>query len=232
MRKVFFFVFISLIFLALSCEKDNLTLPVQVDFEFTMDSFRSEGAKNASAFFEIDKGIINIQEIEFDGRRDQGEDYYFTSGFDSLVQAQLHNKIISQNISYDIPQGVYNRINLNLSIGDGNEDALCLEGRFQKGFMQEVQIIFKYSFQEQIEIKAKNSIGNDQIVLSKDAQMKANIIFNVPNLFQLVNMNMIQNAEITIKEEKEVIEINKENNIDIFNLLATRLDNSMRVVFD
>ncbi|NOQ25464.1 MAG: hypothetical protein GQ564_08895 [Bacteroidales bacterium] len=232
MRKVFFFVFSSFIIFALSCEKDDLTLPVQVDFEFTMDSFHSEGAKKANTFFEIDKGILNIQQIEFDGRRDQGEDYYFTSGFDFLVQAQLHNKIMSQNISYDIPQGVYNRINLNLSIGDGSEDALCLEGRFQKGSMQEVQIIFKYSFQEQIEIKAKNSIGNDQIVLSKDTQMKANIIFNVPNLFQLVNMNMIQNAEITIKDEKEVIEINKEKNIDIFNLLATRLDNSMRVVFD
>lgn len=231
MRKVFFFVFISFIFLVLSCEKDDLTLPVQVDFEFTMDSFRSEGAKKASTFFEIDKGIINIQQIEFDGRRDQGEDYYFTSGFDSLVQAQLHNKILSQNISYDIPQGVYNRINLNLLIGDGNKDALCLEGRFQKGFMKEVQIIFIYSFQEQIEIKAKNRIGNDQIVLSMDSQMKANLVLNVPYLFQLVNMNMIQNAEITIKEEKDVIEINKEKNIDIFNLLATRLDNSMRVVF-
>jgi hypothetical protein len=229
MRKVFFFAFI---FLVLSCEKDDLTLPVQVDFEFTMDSFHSEGAKKANAFFEIDKGIINIQQIDFDGRRDQGEDYYFTSGFDSLVQVQLHNKIMSQNISYDIPQGVYNRINLNLFIGDGNEDALCLEGRFQRKSMQEIQIVFKYSFQEQIEIKAKNSIGNDQIVLLQDSQIKANLVLNVPYLFQLVNMNMIQNAEITIKEEKEVIEINKEKNIDIFNLLATRLDNSMRVVFD
>ncbi len=232
MRKVIFFIFTSFIFFALSCEKDDLTFPVQVDFEFTMDSFHSEGAKKANAFFEIDKGIINIQQIDFDGKRDQGEDYYFTSGFDSLVQAQLHNNIISQNISYDIPQGVYNRINLNLLIGDSSMDALILEGRFQKRSMNEVQIIFKYSFQEQIEIRAKNSIGNDQIVLSMDSQMKANIVLNVPYLFQLVNMNMIQNAEITIKEEKEVIEINKEKNIDIFNLLATRLDNSMRVVFD
>lgn len=229
MRKVFIFIFILLAF---SCEKDDLTLPVQVDFEFTMDSFRFEGSKNTHSFFEIDKGIINIQQIEFDGRRDQGEDYYFTSGFNSLVQAQLHNKIISQNISYDIPQGIYNRINLNLFIGDGYEDALCLQGRFQKGSMNEIQVIFKYSFQEQIEIKAKNSIGNDQIVLSQDSQMKANLVLNVPYLFQLVNMNMIQNAEITINEEKEVIEINKEKNIDIFNLLATRLDNSMRVVFE
>ncbi|MFC2151854.1 hypothetical protein ACFLSE_04935 [Bacteroidota bacterium] len=232
MRKVKILYFISLIFLALSCEKDDLTQPVEVKFEFSMDSFHMDGVSKAGSTFDIDEGIIIINEIEFDGRRDQGEDYYFTSGFSSPVMIQMHNGVMSQEMSYDIPQGVYNRIELNLSLGDTNQYALQLKGRFQRGPMEEVLVEFEYEFQEQIRIRARNNQGNEQVVLTKNSDLTANVIMDVPYLFQLVNMNMIQNAEMTNNGGTQILEINNNKNTNIFNLLATRLDNSMRVVFD
>jgi len=228
MRKAIYLGVISLVFIFSSCEKDDLTEPVEVDFIFTMDSFQVDGNAKSNSSFEIDEGTIVISEIEFDGRRDQGDDYYFTDGLSTPVTAQMHNRFMSQNIAYDIPQGVYNRIELNLSLGDTSGYALRLEGRYQKGPIDEVSIVYEYKFQEQIRIRARNNQGNEQVVLSRNSNVNANVVFDVPYLFQLVNMNMIQNAEVT----DEVIYINNETNTDIFNLLATRLDNSMRVVFD
>lgn len=232
MRKAIFLAFIYLIICFVSCEKDDLTLPVGVDFIFSMDSFHIDNSSKSGNSFIIDEGVILIKEIELDGRRDEGEDYYFTSEFSAPVIAQMHNQVMSQQISYDIPQGVYNRIELNLTIGDSSEYALQLRGRFQRGPLEDIPVQFEYVFQEKIRIRAKNSIGDDQIVLTKDSDIKATVSMDVPYIFQLVNMNMIQNAKFTNINGADIMVINNKNNTDIFNLLATRLDNSMQAKFD
>jgi len=214
-----------------SCEKEDYTKPVEVSFEFTMDSLQlNESPKSGS--FTIDKGTLIVQTFEFDGRRDQGDDYYFTSEFSTPLRAELHNQNTNQNVSFDIPQGIYNRIEINLSLGDGNENALCLEGSFRRGPFDEVPILFEYAFQEQVRITARNKQDSEQIVLSTDNPVKATIRINVPNLFQFVNMNMIRNAEMVQENGVDVIKINNENNNSIFNLIATKLDNSIQVVFE
>lgn len=234
MKKVLVLIFVSLIVCLLSCEKDELTIPVEVEFEFTMNPFQMEGSTKAPSFFDINEGTILIESIEFDGRRDVGEDYYFTSDFTTPISAQMHNQTLSQHISFDIPQGIYNHIDLNLSIGDGDgyEYALCLQGKFQRGPMEEILIRVEYAFQENIRIRAQNKLGNEQIVLTKDSGLKARAVFDVPQFFQMINMNMIKNAEIEEVDGGKMIIINHEKNTDIFNLLVNRLDNSMRVIFE
>lgn len=231
MKREIIFLVVIFNLLFSSCEKDEYTKPIEVSFGFTMDSLQlTESTKSSS--FTIDKGTLVVETLEFDGRREQGDDYFFTSKFSTPLQAELHNQIMNQNVSYDIPQGIYNRIELTLSIGDGNENALCLEGNFNRGPFDEVPVLFEYAFQEQIRINARNKEGGEQIVLSKDNPVKATVRINVPNLFQFVNMNMIKNAETVQINGQEVIRINKETNNNIFNLIATKLDNSIQVVFE
>jgi len=229
-KSVLFLVFFITVIFS-SCEKEEYTEPVSVGFEFSMDTLQmNEGAKAGS--FTIDKGTLVLQALEFDGRRDQGDDYYFTSGFSTPLKAELHTKIANQKVEYDIPQGIYNRIELNLSLGVESENALCFEGRFQRGPMDEIPVIFEYAIQEQLRVAAKNNQGIDQIVISKDNPLKAKIIVNVPSLFQFVNMSMIRNAETTQQNGGQIIKINNIQNTDIFNLLAARLDNAIYVVFE
>ncbi|MGM0408683.1 MAG: hypothetical protein ACQERU_11915, partial [Bacteroidota bacterium] len=68
--------------------------------------------------------------------------------------------------------------------------------------------------------------------LKKDTPATATVVLDVPFLFQLVNIGMIQFAETTPIDDQDVILINIEKNTDIFNLLATRLEKSMRVNFE
>lgn len=229
-KVVLFFVSVIVLFFT-SCEREDYTEPVEVDFEFSMDLFQmSDGAKQG--LFEITKGSMVVQSIELDGRRDQGGDYFFTSGFSTPLKAELHNKTTNQKVKYDIPQGIYNRIELNFSLGTESENSLQFEGRFQRGPMEEIPVVFEYSFQEQVRIKARNGQGSDQIVISKDKPLKAKVKVNVPNMFQFVNMNMIKNAQISQYNGQQIIKINNTENTDIFNLMASRFDDAFYVVFE
>ncbi len=215
-----------------SCEKDDLKLPAEVKLAFDMNSFNMEETTKAAQQFSVDQAYLVLSAIEFDGKREQGEDYFFTREFDKPLQAEMHTGLANQDVSFDIPQGIYNVIEMNLAMGDGTGTALMLRGRFQKGPLEDVPVLFEYSFREEIRVRAMNKEGNRQVVLRKDIPGKATVIFDVPFMFQLCNMAMIRNAEQFTFEGKETIIINNEKNTDIFNLLATRLDKSLQVIFE
>jgi len=231
MKKIFFLSCIICIALW-SCEKDDLKLPAEVELAFDMKSFNLEENAKAAQQFAVDEAYIVLSSIEFDGKREQGEDYFFTREFDNPLQAEMHTGLTNQDVSFDIPQGIYNMIEMDLIMGDGTETALMLRGRFHKGPLEDVPVLFEYSFREEIRVKAMNKEGNRQVVLRKDIPGTATIIFDVPFMFQLFNMAMIRNAEQFSFEGKETIIINSEKNTDIFNLLATRLDKSIQVIFE
>ena len=215
-----------------SCEEDELTLPTEVNLAFAMEPYHAETGIKSIYGFDVNEGNITINSLEFDGRRDQGEDYFFTKHFDNVLQAELHSGNVNQEVSFDIPQGVYNRIELNLSLGTETGTAFRLQGVFQKGPFDEIPLVFEYSFTENVRIRAKNKEGNEQIVLKKDNPSTATILIDVPFMFQLVNPGMVQFAETTPIDGEDVILINIEKNTDIFNLLVTRLEKSMRVNFE
>ncbi|HKL07648.1 MAG TPA: hypothetical protein VJ896_02670 [Bacteroidales bacterium] len=215
-----------------SCEKDELTLPSNVNLEFAMEPYHTETNTKTINSFDVNQGTITIASLEFDGRRDQGEDYFFTKQLDNALQAELHSGNVNQHLSFDIPQGVYKRIEFKFSLGTESDIAFCLQGNFQQGSLENIPVVFEYAFTENVRIRAKNREGNEQIVLKKDQPSTATVLVDVPFMFQIVNPGMIQLAETTMVEGNDIILINIEKNTEIFNLLATRLEKSIRVIFD
>ncbi|MFO7852464.1 MAG: hypothetical protein ACQERS_04270 [Bacteroidota bacterium] len=232
MKKIFLLFWIFCIAVISACEKDELKLPAEVKLEFDMNFFNLEGNTKAGQKFTVDEAYLILSSLEFDGKREQGEDYFFTSPFDEPVRAEMHTGLTNQNISFDVPQGIYNVIELNLALGDGEGPALQLRGRFQLGPFVDVPVLFEYAFSEEIRVRAMNKEGNRQVILKKDTPATATVILDAPFMFQLINMGILKNAEHFVIEGEETIVINNEKNIDIFNILATRLDKSLQVIFE
>ena len=232
MKKIFLLFCIITVVASTSCEEDELKLPAEVNIAFDMYSFNLGDDAKGDPVFTVDEGYLVINTIEFDGDREQGDDYFFSSTFKELLQAEMHTGKINQDVSFDIPQGEYNMIELNLILGDGVNPALLLKGSFQKGPFENVPVLFEYSFQEEVRLRAVNKAGNRQIILRKDAPCTATILLNAPFMFQFLNMGLIRNADYYIIAEEETIIINNQKNTDIFNLLATRLDKSLQVIFE
>lgn len=232
MKKTLFLSCIICIAVSTACEKNELKLPAEVQLAFDMNTFALEENSKSGQQFSIDEAYLVLGSLEFDGEREQGEDYFFTSNFDEPLQAEMHTGNSSRTVSFDIPQGVYNRIELNLSVGTKSSHAIMLRGSFHKGPLEDVPVVFEYPFMEEIRVRAMNREGNRQVVLTKDVPGKATILLDAPFMFQLLNMGMLINAQQFSFEGEETIIINSEKNTDIFSVLATRLDKSVQVIFD
>jgi hypothetical protein len=231
-RVSFLIIFTLIIFLHSSCEKDELTLPTEVSFEFSMESYQAEESNSPMNKFIINEGTLIINSIEFDGQREEGEDYYFVSQFTSPLIAEVNTGVTSQTVSFDAPQGIYNKIDISFSLGAENENSLILNGVLKHGASTEIPIRIEYTFQEKINVRGSCQEGNEQIVLTKDKKAVANVIFNTPDFFKLISYGKIKDATTQNIEGQETILINNQINDDIFNLLASRIDDSIQVVFE
>jgi hypothetical protein len=234
MKKILFLLCIAIAFASTACEEDELKVPVKVNIDFDMYTFVMEDEAKGDPVLTIDEGNLVISGMEIDGDRDEGEDYFFESAFDPSLFVDLHMEIASQDVTYEFPQGVYKKIEFSLTIGDEEHDALSLRGICNKAPLENVPLLFEYPISDILQVGATNIDGKKEIVLTHEEgePVTATIILDVPNLFKLFNWGMIKQAELTSIEDEDVLLINNETNINIFNILAIRLEQSMQVVFE
>ena len=231
MKKGFLLFLVLCLLAFISCEENELKLPAHVDMEFDMKVVNMDN-NSKTGQFTIEEGFMALNSFEFDGKREQGEDYYFSRSFDDIIEAELHTGLTSGKVSFDVPQGVYNKIDLIISLGSDEKPSLSLRGSFNKGPLENINVLFEYSLSEEIFIRAENKAGNRQVVLKKDQPSMATLLLDTPFMFQLMNLGTLRNAEVYMHEGQETIIISKEKNPEIFNVLVTRLDKSLKVIFE
>lgn len=220
------------------CTKDPLTQPAKVFFDFELIAVEEENLKNGppvdipAGKLSVSHGTLAIESIEFDGRRDQGKDVFFVSDMSRPLLIDLESGTSNQDMSFDIPQGIYNRVELYISLGGDEDIPLVLNGSIKRGNIGEIPLRFEYNIREQIRIRAKSAKEEEKIVLRKDTPSTARIVVDARSIFQLVNMSVLQNANVSVSGDEEVILINLETNSEIFNSLATRIEKSFSIIFD
>jgi len=225
-------IFVAILFLLFtSCKKNDLTQPVEIPFEISMESFQANKLEKSNFRFTINEGTINISSIDFYGKRETGEDYYFTTVFDSTLRAEMQTGKMNQKLAFDFPQGIYSTMELTFYIGTEKDKSIILNGSYHHGNSSYIPILFEYKLIDKIAVQITDTAMKKQIVLQKDVPTKAKIIFKTPSLFQFVNYKMIQDAETVNIDGTATILINENTNQEIFNLLASRIDNSMKILF-
>jgi len=229
-----------------SCRKDELTLPAKVFFEFELITYEEgynqkkggppEELPFAPPFnrMTIDRGTLVIESIAFDGRRDEGRDVYFSSDLEKPVIVDLERGKTNQEISFDIPQGIYNRVELLLDLGSEDNVSLVLEGSIRNRQSAEIPLRFEYRFQERIRIMAESGSQADKIVLKKDSPSRVRIVVDAGSIFQFANIGRLESTTIAIRDgdDEELLIISDVVNTNIFNSMVTRIENSFRIIFD
>ncbi len=230
-----------------SCEKifdtPDEKKPTELRFEFAMgvlelsedkDGVDNNGEKlqKASSKFTIESGFIAISNIEFDGRRQEGEDVYFVSDFDEPYLIDLTGEYEDVGISFDIPQGIYTTIEITLHIGAEGYSALTMKGDYRQNVHRSIPVLFDYGYPEQIRVRARPGAQKDQIVLTKDAVSTARVLVETESLLRLVNYGMIIQADVVEIDGEEIILINEHTNAGLFNSISSRMNNSFEVVIE
>lgn len=246
MTRWFFIIFFIVPLLLSSCGKDPLTLPARVTFDFEFIAHEEESSlKNTSEEYsdnvppnvaagklEVNKGKLAIESIEFDGRREEGRDIFFISDLPGPLVVDLETGTGNQELSFDIPQGVYNLIDIYFNMGGDNQIPLILEGKIKRGAAYEMPVRFEFNIQEQLRVRAESKNQSSKIVLRKDTTSNAKIVVDAESIFKFVNPSVLRNASVSVIDGKELILVNNNNNNGIFNSLASRVEKSVKVIFN
>jgi hypothetical protein len=254
MKKSLHLLLITAILFLASCRKDPLTKPVKVDFQFGLSAFVMEdgvggletgGADKSSTLpgqtgnnplsgngpLRMDNGTLVIASIDFEGRREQGEDVFFTYTPPQPIVADLGSETTNLPVSFDIPQGIYTRIELTLYLGTDELAPLVLNGVLNRGPFSSLPVRFDYRFTEEIRVRGQGR-HQQNIVLSEDKQSVGRVELDVESVFRLVNMGMVMNASAVDIGGQNIILIDNSNNLPIFNMIANRLGNAFSLVID
>ena len=211
-----------------SCEKDELTRPTEVTFEFSMNVGTEEGK-----FLQFDEGDLDFGAIEFDGNREAGEDIFFVSEFMEGVSVDLDQQMSSEEIVYDVPQGVYERIRFRLGVGGLADGPMVrYEGIYESLKDGDVRVIIEITPNEPVEIDGETIDNQMEIVLKKDIPATVNMHFDPLQLFQFANSRQLESADVTVVDGEPIILITAESNTVIFNQILNRLERSITATFD
>lgn len=244
----------GIIFLFTGCKKDELALPANVDFAFKLNpseisdeelsgvelksmeaEVQTPPVKKGNQFknLNINQATTYITSVEIKGVREQGEDVFMVSEFDPPVEINLQDKqIVTSEISFDIPQGIYEKLEIKLYMGNNSYPALDFRGSLGQGNSSPLQFSFSYVPMEIIRVRATGANPSEKIVLDKHRNSKAIVTLNAAYLFQNFTLDHLDNVSVINTNNGKEVRINNKNNRSVFGLMTGRLENSMSVIFE
>lgn len=232
--------FIVLLMLTgVSCKKDPLTLPSRVNFKFSMIPVMPEksiGAAEQKSSPEaigihINEGFLSVSNISFTGRRKNADNTYFSADFTPAVFIDLGNETSSQPVAFDIPQGIYDRMEFVFQLHGGSESLPVILLGSTSAIPGGASIRFEYPYPDPIKVVAKKNTGSD-IVLNIEKPSTASLIVDADHLFRPLHTGLISGANVSTIDGKATILINKNTNKNLYNILSSRVEESFRVIFE
>jgi hypothetical protein len=220
-------IFLILPFMLSRCVKDDFTVPTRVTFTFSIET--DQGGK----YLTIDSATMMVSTIQFEGYRSNADDYFFTSMPEEPVLADLIHGTTPSPVIYDIPQGIYNHINLMLHLdSDSISSGLEMYGKYHS--LKDGNIKFRYVYPFPDVLKVNPDVESDStfVVLEAEKDYAAKIVITSQFLHPFSSSRMLEGAEITVTGNDSVIIISETNNQGIFNFLSSRLEKSTVLFFE
>lgn len=220
-KIIFFLVFSTM---ALSCKsKWKKSTSAQILIE--MDKVSN------SSYMEFTGGQMLINEVSFSGERKQGEDVSFEYPLD-YTKVDFTYGNINPPIIFDIPQGTYSSIEIEMETREGvGEPSILLLGTYKSSSGEIIPLRFEFNSSETFEMEAEAEDGGEEIVLIEDIPTKAKIIISPGYLFTVVSQKMMEEASHTTISGVPTILISTSSNEDIYDIIVDRIDDASEAIF-
>jgi hypothetical protein len=227
-----------ILFIAGCTEKDDLTLPVRVYFKIGI----SPEYEYSDTYLSFAEGQIGIQRIQFEGKREAGEDVFFETDPQMNLQILAFSTGINPVISdFDIPQGIYNYmkwdINLKRIVIDNYTDSLSIglviSGIYEYSDLSSIPVVVYIDDTEQFTVKSSDLDGNSSIVLSVNKDYYEAILVLAPGYtFSSISRESLEKAaDISRDRGHSAILISSSENEDLYENLLYRIEQSAKIIF-
>lgn len=184
-----------------------------------------------NTFLSFQSGTIYLDKFGMEGDRKQGDDVTFENEFQSSSEINVSTSVIIPALSYDIPQGTYTELRVDLRIRNSSGgNSITLNGGYDNGTII-IPVIFEFMDKIDIRMFATSSGGGD-ITLLEDSPASATISFHIMSWFGTVTSNMLDNATQTDIGGVMTIVINDNENSDIYDAVVNRIGLSETVIFN
>lgn len=202
----------SLIVLSFSCSKKwKKTSETTINVQF-------ETISNSLTWIEINQGNFMLNNLLFDGVRVHGEDVIFEDHFENST---LYISNTKTPISvYDIPQGTYNKIKVELSYESvDNNNSIEVNG-YYKNSAKSSKIPFQLFIKKPFKSEAL-SLETNEIV--SEINSEALITLNIIDWFSLVPLSFFEKAERRTINGISTISISEDFNPNIYTLILEKI---------
>ena len=231
-----------------SCTEDKFLEPTTVDLKITMvnpNPFKDLPEQANKQTIEFGGGNLQLSGIEFDGKRENNDNHYFFREFENTLVANLSNNSLNQTVSFDIPKGSYNVIQIKLHTnGIDSIPGLTFQGKWkrQRGRpnsvppgKDDIPVEFKFfEDHEELEltVNTETGIGKEQIVFDGDNWNTLEIRINMAHLFKYFTPGVLERAKIQGQGDKQKIIISRyhNNEEDMYYSLVNRVEKSIKAV--
>jgi hypothetical protein len=235
MSRLFIFIFFFVPVVVFNgCEEDVLDEPANIQLKVSMKNLNSseKASFNGGKPMQINAGKIAIEGIEFDGRRENAKDYYFSKTFEKGLIGDLEKGELSQNVSFDIPQGSYYPAKIKLHLNAINSvKGLTLNGAYNHPVFEDTELEFAFfENEETIEITIQNLKGNKKVLFDKGKSKTLEIQLNLNSVFARFNPKRLEEANAIQEGNKRKIIISKEYNETLYFDLVNRIEKSTRAI--
>jgi hypothetical protein len=219
------YIFISSLLIAISCNKWKK--PSDIKFYVDIDKTSTLGGQ-----LNFTGGTFVLEYFDFEGKRKQGDDVYFTKDFTNGLSIPFNGSQPVSELEFMIPQGEYERIDVGMrTFDDNNTICILVEGTYTYTGGGSIPFRFEFEDSEQFKIRAENDNGGN-IVLDKDVLSPAKIVLDPDHWFEVVPISYFENADTFNVNGTNTIVINKNDNDNIYNLVVDRIDETALIVFN
>jgi hypothetical protein len=223
------FIFLALIGfgLLLACHKKPLKQPVSVNI--TMDMNRLSDPLH-SHHFEV--GNIWIQSIRLLGDRVEGEDIDYLREFPGGLAFDINGQINLSDLGFDLPQGDYDSLNLEIVTIANASTTLKIAGQFVSPTHTMDTLALVFEVDEPLVFAWKVQNGNSsQISLNANTDYQLQVHFDPIYWFKDISYQMLDAADSVFINNVNTISINKSQNTGIFSIVKKRIKEGNQAFF-
>jgi hypothetical protein len=224
---------------------DDFLKPNTIDLNIKMINPAPFESPRGELFYLADRyslifteGSLRISGIDFNGTRENDNNYKFSIDFDNVLVANLSDNTMSQPVSFDIPEGSYKEIEITLQPSNqrNNSPAFNIQGNCQyfskdpsRPYETKVECNFFQIYNDPLNLIVETEDGNKQVVFKEGNWDTLEVIIDLEYLFQEVNPRVFLTDSLYNREQQNIT-ISEENNFDIYLDLATRVKRSIKAI--
>lgn len=225
--KIIFFLSLSVL-LIVGCKKNELKKPT--DVSFNIDINRNESTDGKLVFT---SGTINLSSFNVNGVRQEGDPIAFSNSFPQGLIVNFNSTGTISELDYDIPQGVYTSLEVSFETHEGPGGVtIVVNGIYSNNGGTDIPVMFEFLSSESFEIESEDGVNSGLVVLDKDTPANAIIQLDPIHWFDILSNNQMENATLTNVGGTMTLLINEENNENLYDLLADRVDESAESIFN